>query len=389
MKKKLKLYIIAGEPSGDNLGAKLIKALKNNNNYDISFSGIGGENMQKEGMHSLFPMSELSIMGFLEVIPHIPNVLNRINETVEEIYRTQPDIVITIDSPGFCFRVAKKLKNRNFKLVHYVAPTVWAYKPGRAKKIAKLYDHLLAILPFEPPYFDAVGLDNSFIGHPIVEDFKSQDLQKLRRDFRKKHNISESAKVLCMLGGSRISEIKRLMPIYIETCKILSKRLDNLHIVVPTLPHIKDSISKYMENSGISYVIVENKDDKDSAYAACDVALAKSGTATLEISLFKLPMIIAYKVSFVSYLIIKSMIKIKYANLINIILNKEVIPEFIQGKCNADNLSRGLLKLFNDQKMQKKQIDTCQQVFKDLGLEDNYLPSQKAAKVILKLSAGK
>ncbi len=376
---KKKIYIIAGEASGDNLGSKLMAALKNAGK--VEFFGLGGDKMAKEGLNSVFPMSEISLMGFLEIIPHIPNLLDRINQTVEDIEKHKPDMVITIDSPGFCCRVASKLQGKNIPLVHYVAPTVWAYKPKRAEKFARLFDHLLVILPFEPPYFEKVGLKTTYIGHPIIEEPFAKGNGAA---FRKRHNIDADAKVLCAMPGSRNGELARLLPIYQEAIEIISDKTERLHVVIPTISSVAQKVQKFAESLPVPATVIEAAEEKYDAYAASDVALAKSGTGTLELSLAKIPMIIVYKVNFLTHFILKRLVKIKYANLVNLISDKEVIPEFLQNDCTAENLAENLAELLNNKKSRDAQVKNSKNAIDQLGKAPP-TPSERAAAVILKI----
>ena len=230
-----KIYIIAGEPSGDAIGAKIINHIKALSSH-VSFYGIGGQEMQKTGLTSLFPMGNISLFGFLEILPHLFNVIKLINLTVKDILDCKPNIVVTIDSPGFCFRVAKKLKKLNFntKLIHIVAPTVWAYKPKRAIKFALVYDHLLSILPFEPPLFEKYNLKTTYIGHPVFEqNFDDVDVDL----FKKKHNIPNSEKIICVTPGSRKSEIIRLLPIFLSALEKVAREFDVICLTVIAVDH--------------------------------------------------------------------------------------------------------------------------------------------------------
>jgi lipid-A-disaccharide synthase len=378
MSKKI-IYIIAGEASGDILGAKLMRAIKIKN-HNIDFFGIGGNAMKEEGLKSLFPIRELSIMGFFEIIPHIPAILKRIRQTIENIKLLSPNILITIDSPGFCFRVAKKIKNyKNIKLIHYVAPSVWAYKPGRAKKIAKIYDHLLALLPFEPPYFEKCGLKCEFIGHPLVEDsFKNNN------EFRFKHKINPNNKLLCVMPGSRTGEIDKLLPIFADAIKILQQKMNNLTVVVISTNELATKIKNLLGENNLKVIITTTELGKREALAAANIALVKSGTSSLEVSLAKVPMVVAYKVNKLSAILLKLMLKVKFVSLVNIIENRLIIPEFLQEKCNADDLAKALENLLNDHQQRDLQLFHQYQALLKLGLNDNISPSEKAAKIILK-----
>ena len=378
--RNFKVYIIAGEASGDVLGAKLMDALRTQSQEYMDFYGIGGDRMIGHGMASLFPMSDISIMGFVEILPHIPKVLKRVNQTVADIIRVKPDVVITIDSPGFCCRVAEKLQGKGIKLVHYVAPTVWAYKPKRAEKFARLFDHLLMILPFEAPYFDEVGLENTYVGHPIIEDKQKKGNAK---QFIEKYRVKSSEKILTIMPGSRITEINRLMPIFCRTIRIILHRDPTIRPVIVTLPFLKKTIEKYSSQLPEDTIIIDSQLEKNNLFAASKVAIAKSGTGTLELSLARVPLVIAYKISFISYCLIRFIIKIKYANLLNLVMNKEIIPEFIQNKCNADDLVNSTLNLLKDSQEANIQVQEANEALEKLGLSDEISPSAKAANVII------
>jgi len=329
----LKIYIIAGEASGDNIGAKLMNKMKEQN-PNIEFYGIGGEKMQAEGINLLFSSKEISVMGFLEIIPSIPGLLNKINLTAKHIYSLQPDAVITIDSPGFSFRVAKKIKPKiSGKLIHYVAPTVWAYKPGRAKKIAQIYDHLLVILPFEPPYFLKEGLETSFVGHPAIENLQTYPREK----FRSKYNIAAEETLVCVTPGSRKQEIQTLLPIFLDAIKILQTKINNkIRIAIPT--QFYQEVSQY-DNSKI---IIIDDSEKEQLFSSADLALTKSGTITSELAFYQLPMVIAHKVNKFSAWLLRKMLKVKYVTIINIIAGKKLIPELLQEQCTPEKIAEEL-----------------------------------------------
>ena len=331
-----KFFIIAGEASGDALGAKVIREIKKNLtliNKDFKFIGVGGKSMQEEGLFSIFDMSELSIMGFIEVIPHLKNLLKRINQTAAEIIKQEPDVIITIDSPDFNFRVLKKIQDYKFsKKIHIIAPSVWAYRQNRAKKIAKLYDLLLAILPFEPPYFTRYGLKTVFIGHPIIEDapnFSEKDI--ISKNFRNKYGFYQNDKIIYITPGSRISEIKRIYPEFINAINIIKSKIENISVIIASLDKTRKIVEDLSKDHEVKYIIINNV-EKHQALMSSDFALAKSGTNTIEASLYRLPMIVAYKINFLTYNIVKFMIKVKFANLINIIMQRQIIPELIQQK---------------------------------------------------------
>lgn len=384
-----KIFIIAGEASGDLLGSKLLREFKNSN-LAIEFCGVGGQQMKNYGFESIFPLEDLSVMGFLEVVPHIPKLLNRINHVVAKIIEFQPDILITIDAPDFCFRVLKKLKKTSqfvkIKKVHLIAPSVWAYREGRAQKIAKLYDLLLAILPFEPPYFEKYGLKTVFIGHPLIEDAPDfSQKNKINFEFREFYKISNDDKLILLTPGSRIGEVKRIFPEFIDAVNLLKNKIPNIKIIIPIVKKTQKIVEELSKKINVKYFLIEDENYKKMAFSSCDFALAKSGTNAIEISLFKVPLIIAYKINFLTHFIVKKMIKIKYANLLNLIANKEIIPELLQEKCNANLIFEKILELIENKDCAKKQIDEANISLEILGLNTIKKPMNLAVNEILKL----
>jgi lipid-A-disaccharide synthase len=378
----MKIYIIAGEDSGDNIGSKLMLALKQTI-PDCQFFGIGGRKMEAQGLNSLFAMEEISIFGFFEIIPHIRKIIALINLTVNSIIAIKPDIVITIDSRGFNYKVAKKIKGKiSAKLVHYVAPTVWAYNEKRAEKFAKIYDHMIAILPFEPPYFEKYGLPCSFVGHPIIEDQKGN-----RALFRSKYDIEDSDNLLCICTGSRKSEINKLARIFFSAVKLLQTKIKDLVVVIPISQRFHKIIKNFIQemNLNIRFVLIENNEEKYDAFAASDIALVKNGTVAYEVAWQNCPMVVAYKINPFSYLLLKLFIKIKFVNLINILNKKEIIPELIQTNCTPEKISQTLSDLYNNKKAIEKQIDSYKKTFTMLGVNEKETPSLKAASIIYRL----
>jgi lipid-A-disaccharide synthase len=382
----LRIALIAGEPSGDLLGSKLMRALTAQTDRPIEFYGVGGERMQEHGLASLFPMAELSLIGFAEIIPHIPHLLRRIRQTVTEIERTKPDIVITIDAPEFCFRVAKKLQGSGLPLVHYVAPSVWAYREHRAAAIAKLYQHLLVLLPFEPPYFEKHGLQCSFIGHSIIEDAASGGDAS---QFRAAHQLDETAPLLCVLPGSRNSEVTRLWPIFAEAIILLAEKFPGLTVAIPAVSHLAEQLQEKAAALPVRAIVITDKEEKRHALAASTVALAKSGTGTLELAIAGLPMIVAYTVKPFSAWLLRRMIKVKYVTLINLILGREVIPEYLQERCTPPLLAEALAQLLRSPEQRALQQQESLDALKQLGYGSSASPSEKAALAVLGVIAAK
>lgn len=383
--KPLTIYLIAGESSGDLLGAHLMQSLKKLHNGAIRFYGIGGEKMQKEGLKSLFPYHELSMMGFVEILPYIFKLMARIDQTTDDIIVKHPDVVITIDSPGFCFRVVEKLRKRALKFkpkfVHYVAPSVWAYKPERAQKCAKLFDHLLALLPIEPPYFEHVGLPCTWVGHPLVAETQVGDGNR----FREKYQIAADVPIFCLLPGSRKGEIERHMPIFAPVMTLLAAKFPNLAIVVPVPPNVMPYVAPYFETCPFRAVVTSEEQERKDAIAASQVAIVKSGTVALEVSMAGIPMVVTYKVNALSAWMFKRMALTRYVNLINIMEGKEIIPELLQELCNPGSIASAVFNLMENpaaREAQKTQQSSALAKFVPPGGER---PSDRAARAVLGL----
>lgn len=379
----LRLYIIAGEPSGDLLGAHLLRELKRQR-PDVAVDGIGGPRMETEGLRSLFPFGELSLMGFVEILPHAMNLSARIGQTVEDIRLKCPDILVTIDSPGFCFRVIKRLKKESLgtKFVHYVAPSVWAYNPRRAKMCARLLDHLLALLPFEPPYFTPEGLACTFIGHPVVAETAPGEGES----FRTRHGIPPETTLLCLLPGSRKAEIRRHMPIFARAVTLIAQQFPNLAIVVPVPRAMLEEASRYFNTCPFRAVVTADDSDKKNALAGANLVISKSGTVTLEVAMAGAPMIVAHRVNPISAWLFRKRALIRYVTLVNILANQEIIPELLQEQCQPSLIADAALRLLTDPQAIKTQREACRQELAKLKSPDHRLPSQIAAETILTLT---
>lgn len=378
-----KIYIIAGEESGDQMGASLMSALKRQASYPLQFEGVGGSKMAKEGLKSLFPMTEISIMGLLEIIPHLPNVLTRLRQAIEDITKISPDLVLTIDCPGFNFRVAKKVRSLNIPTVHFTAPSVWAWRPRRAEKVAQFLTHLLTLFPFEPPYFTKHGLKSTFVGHPLLE----KKLWEISGEpFRKKRRLKKDQPLLCVLPGSRRQEVEEHLPIFLDTVMLLKTLQPDLEIVIPTLPQFKSYIEEILKKHSFSLpAIVVTEEEKYQAMRASTAALAASGTVTLELGLCEVPTVVAYKANPLSVAILKRLILVKHVSLINILLEKEVVPELLQESCTAEKLSLEVHKILKPKseayQTQKKALAKLREIIQPKGGQS---PSELAAEVVLK-----
>ncbi|MGL4957096.1 MAG: lipid-A-disaccharide synthase [Bacteroidales bacterium] len=375
------IYIIAGEPSGDLLGARLMRALREQH-PEVCFAGIGGEVMQSEGLSTLFPIAEISVMGLFEVIPRLRNILRRIDETVKDIERLQPNAIVTIDSWGFVSSVLKRLKKRGCKIpkIHYVAPQVWAWKKGRAKKVPKLVDHLMTLLPYEPAYFEKYGLACTFVGHSVIETANQTRLT--RTEFAKKYQLCEEKDRLnlCILCGSRQSEVHRLAPIFVKAIQIIAKKYPNIHLILPTVKVLSSQVEQHFAPLQIPYTIVQGS-ERYSAFSASDFALAASGTVSLELTSCDTPHLIAYTFNKLTNALTHILVKIKFANLINILADKEIIPEFTIEKCKAEYIAQKALEMINDKTALQTQMIEAKAQFAKLQ-PSNLLPSQTAANTV-------
>ena len=330
--KNHKIYIVAGESSGDFLGSSLIQSLDNLSNQSVDFFGIGGSLMENgNNFRSLFPMSELSLMGLFEIIPHIFHLKKRINQTVQHILTTKPDALIFIDSPGFCKRVIKKIKaySLDVPIFYYVAPSVWAWRPKRAKKLAELVDHLFCLFPFEPNYFIKEGLDATFVGHPLTEI--ADDLYP-----------KDSNKIL-ILPGSRKSEINNLLPIFLKVANNIKQDLTEFYL--PTPPHLKEYVESFIKESSVKVNVIVDQLEKNQIFKTSSLAIAASGTVSLELAKYKIPHVIAYKVHPLTAFIGRFLIKIPYFALPNIIAQKEIVPECMQERCTVKDITNAFSQL--------------------------------------------
>ncbi|PWR26053.1 lipid-A-disaccharide synthase [Zavarzinia aquatilis] len=381
------VFIIAGEPSGDALGARLMAALKREVGRPVRFSGVGGPLMAAEGLESQFPMGELTLLGVMEVLPKAAHVLRRVREVAARILETRPDVVVTVDAPAFSFRVGKKIRGHGLCHIHYVAPTVWAWRPRRAKMVAGFLSHLLVLFPFEPPYFEVHGLGTTFVGHSVVEGAAdAAEMKAAGQALLARLGIAPDRPVLVVLPGSRSSEVRRLAPVFGETLALLKARLPELAVLVPTVPNVSRLVREMTADWPVTPHILEAAADKLPAMAIGRAALAASGTVALELALTETPMAIAYRTSPLSAMVFRIMAKLRFANLINIMEDRAVVPEFLQDQCTADNLAASIETLMTDEKARALQIEAMQRVMTALG-RGGPAPSTRAARAIVEIEA--
>ena len=379
-----RIVIIAGEPSGDVLGARLMTALKRATGGAVRLEGIGGEQMIGAGLKSRFPMGELSHMGLVEVLPHLPLLLRRIRETAAWLLSDPPDLLVTIDAPGFNVRLARRLKGRGIPLLHYVAPTVWAWKPRRAAAFARVFDHLLALLPFEPPYFTIHGLPCTYVGHPALETMAGAPDGP---GFRQRHGIAPTAKVICLLPGSRAFELRRLMPGFASAIRLIAQRQAGLHVILPTVAPVAGMAEEGARACGVPVMVVSEPAEKRDAFAASDVALAASGTVAVELAVVGIPAVIAYRGHPITAAIVIRMVKIRYASLINLLLDRRATPELLQQFCTPTAMAEAVDRLLSDPDARAAQLAAYREAMAKLAVEG--LPSERAAAVALSMIAAR
>lgn len=381
----MKIFMIAGEKSGDALGAPLIRALKDQYGNNVECLGVGGSLMKDEGFSELLPLDQISVIGIWEVIPKIPRLLKLNKSIVEEIEKQKPDVVITIDFPDFNFILAKSLKKRGIykgKIIHYVAPSVWAWRPGRAKKIAGFMDAIMCLFPMEVDLFTKHGMQATHVGHPLV---LSESKEATGAEFRTENNIPQDAKAIGLFFGSRETELKNLSGVIKEAALIVNDIEENIHIIAPTLPELEYNVQKMLEDFNLPIYVVANPKMKWEAIKACDVAISVSGTMGLELAYAGVPHVIAYKVNPITAIMLRVMAKVKYAHLANILLDKLVVPECLQGKCTSNNIAGEALELLQNEDKRVQQQEAFLALGESLGANNPMSPSQRAVEFITKV----
>ena len=370
-----KIFILTGEPSGDYLASTVISKLKQSN-PNIEYSCVGGTHLNSIGIKSIFDLREITYIGFTSVLFNIIKISNRINKTVEEVIKFNPDILFSVDSPDFTLRVAERVKkiNNNIKTIHYVAPQVWIWRESRVKKFKKFLDHILLLFNFEKKYFDKENILNTFVGHPLLEKNKGFkiDLSSL---------IDKNKKIISVFPGSRDSEINVLLPILCDFIKLMNEKYNNYIFIFHATDKNKETIVSFLKNSSLNNLQVISDDNIKSQILSNSVfAVAKSGTVSLEICNANVPSIIIYKINMINYLIMKSLVKIKFANIINIINNKEIIPELLQSECNAKEIYNSVSYLLSHPNLLKLQLDNIGETLKNI--KSNSSSSEKVANIL-------
>ena len=375
------VWILAGEASGDVLGARLMHALRARV-PDMRFAGVGGVRMQEEGLVSLFPMRDLAVMGLVEVLPRVRQLSARLDEAAQDIAAQKPDLVITIDSPGFALRLLKKISGLGIARVHYVAPQVWAWRQKRVKEFPGLWEELLCLLPFEEKFFGKHGLKTRFVGHPVLQS-GAKDGDAAR--FRARHGLPDSAKILVLMPGSRRSEAPRLLPVFGQMLRLLKTSMPDVVPVVPVSPVVANVVERATQDWPIKPVIVTDIHDKHDAFAAAGAALTKSGTSTLELALAGVPMAVTYRVNPITAFFARRLIKVPFVAMVNLLAGRAVVPELLQEQCRADVLAREVQILFENTDVAQAQKQAFATVLHGLEGPQGQLPADAAAEAVLEV----
>ena len=372
-----KIFILTGEPSGDKLASKVIQELKKNNS-EVEYLSVGGENLRALGIKSIYDLKDITYIGFTNVIKNIFKIKKKINETVKAIQDFNPDILFTVDSPDFTLRVAERVKKKNssIKTIHYVAPQVWVWRQGRVKKIKKFIDHILLLFNFEKPYFDRENMSNEFVGHPLLDEFSESKID-INQIFEKNKAL------ISIFPGSRRTEIDVLMPILLNFIKLMNNNYQDFIYIFHSTKQYYDLIQTYIKSKNLNNCeIISDDKIKSHTLKKSVFAVVKSGTVSLEICKSKVPSIIIYKMNFLNYLIVRSLVKVKFANIINIAAGKEVIPELLQTKCNPNDLFKAVSNIIDNPSKIKDQVDQTQSILN--SFKTDISSSKLASRALIK-----
>ena len=372
-----KIFILTGEPSGDKLASIVVSKLKIQNSK-IEYLSVGGTHIKKLGIESIFDLKEITYLGFTSVLINIFKIKKKIDKTVDEIIKFNPDILFSVDSPDFTLRVAEKVKkiNNNIKIIHYVAPQVWVWRKNRVKKIKKFIDHILLLFNFEKKYFDEQNIKNTFVGHPLIEN-------NLDGKISIDNLISVKRKIISIFPGSRKSETSVLLPILLNFIKLMNKKNFIYSYVFHATDENKESIVHHVKKANLDNIdVVSDENIKSQILSNSIFAVSKSGTVSLQISSLNIPLIIIYKLNFINFMIFKFLVNVKFANIINIINNKEIIPELLQNECNAEEICRTVIYFLKNPELIKKQLNECKKTLE--GIKSKTSSSNEAASILNK-----
>ncbi|WP_435167602.1 lipid-A-disaccharide synthase [Candidatus Pelagibacter bacterium nBUS_28] len=375
-----KVFILTGEPSGDKLASTVISKLMMQN-PNVEYLSVGGSHIKKLGIQSIFNLKEITYLGFTSVILNIFKIRNRINKTVDEIIKFNPDILFSVDSPDFTLRVAERVKkkNKNIKTIHYVAPQVWVWRKNRVKKIKQFIDHILLLFNFEKKYFDQENIKNTFVGHPLIE--KNENVKTILNDL-----LPNDKKIISIFPGSRKSETNVLLPILLDFIKLMNDKENIYSFVFHATDDNKDYIFNQVKNSGLDKIdVVSDENIKSQILSNSIFAVSKSGTVSLQIASSNTPSIIIYKLNFLNFMIFKLLVNVKFANIINIINNKEVIPELLQNECNAEEIFNTVIYFLKNPNLIEKQLSDCNKTLE--GIKSSTSSSNESASILSKYLA--
>ena len=375
-----KVFILTGEPSGDKLASTVISKLMAQN-PKIEYLSVSGSHIKRLGIQSIFDLKEITYLGFTSVILNIFKIRNRINKTVDEILKFNPDILFSVDSPDFTLRVAERVKkkNKNIKTIHYVAPQVWVWRKNRVKKIKKFIDHMLLLFNFEKKYFDQENIKTTFVGHPLIET--NQNIKTVLNDL-----ISKDKKIISIFPGSRKSETNVLLPILLDFIRLMNAKENIYSFVFHATEDNKDYIFNQVNNSGLDNIdVVSDENIKSQILSNSIFAVSKSGTVSLQIVSSNIPSIIIYKLSYINFMIFKLLVNVKFANIINIINDKEVIPELLQDECNAKEIFNTVIYFLKNPDLIKKQLSDCNKTLE--GIRSKTSSSNESASILNKYLA--
>ena len=376
--------LVVGEPSGDQLGAQLMAGLKKIAGNRVRIVGVGGAAMSAEGLESLFPLDATSVMGLREVVPRIPAILKRVREAADFALRTRPDLVVIIDSPDFTHRIAQRLKriDPSIRTANYAPPQVWASRSYRARKMARYIDAVLTLFPFEAAFFERYGIRAYSVGYPVIERASRMTGGAA---FRQRRGIAPDAPLLAVLPGSRRSEIRFILPPFKAAVDILARAIPGLVCVLPTTGHVAHLVRASIADWPTPVHVVETDEEKFAAFDAADAALAASGTVTTELALAKTPMVVGYRVGWLTYVLARPLMHVTHVVLINLVLGREAVPEFIQGACTPEALAGALKPLLTDEATRAKQLRDLKDAVVAFGLGQEP-PSLRAARAVLELA---
>ncbi|MDC0899320.1 lipid-A-disaccharide synthase [Candidatus Pelagibacter sp.] len=375
-----KIFILTGEPSGDKLASTIISRLKLEN-PEIEYLSVGGTHLKNLGIKSIYNLKEITYLGFTSVLLNIFKINSKINKTVEEIIKFSPDILLSVDSPDFTLRVAEKVKriNSNIKTIHYVAPQVWVWRKNRVKKIKKFIDHILLLFEFEKKYFDEENIKNTFVGHPLIE--RNQNNKTVIENI-----LPKDKKIISLFPGSRNSETNVLLPILLDFVKLMNQKHNEYFFYIHATEENKNLILQQIKNFNFDNIdIVSEENIKSKILSKSIFAVSKSGTVSLQICNFKVPSIIIYKLSFINFMIFKILVNVKFANIINIINNREVIPELLQKECNANEIYRSVIYFLKNPELIKNQLIDCSKTLD--GIRSKTSSAGEACSILIKYLA--